>query len=69
MCVYYSRDTLSAIDAADGLKFGVGLWCLTAMLEASHVMFAQRSLDVFLIEQLHNLLSMAASGLCIVYFQ
>ncbi|GFR63158.1 hypothetical protein ElyMa_000149200 [Elysia marginata] len=59
-------DTFGAVNFMDGLKLGVGLWCLTLMLEISHVMFAHRSVDVFVIEQVHSLISMAVSGVCVV---
>ncbi|GFO25807.1 hypothetical protein PoB_005231200 [Plakobranchus ocellatus] len=64
-----NKDTFSAVSVMDGFKFGVGLWCLTTLLEFPHVLLAQRSVDVFLIEQGHNFISMALSGVCIAYFK
>ncbi|RUS91856.1 hypothetical protein EGW08_000427 [Elysia chlorotica] len=59
-------DTFHAVNAVDGLKLGVGLWCLTSMLGFPPVLFAHRSVDVYVIEQVHNVISMAVSGVCIV---
>ncbi|KAK0070481.1 hypothetical protein Bpfe_000464 [Biomphalaria pfeifferi] len=61
-------DFFKSSSLIDGVKFGVGLSCLTTLLEAPHVLFGKGYFDVFLIHQVYNLLTVAVGAVCIVYF-
>ncbi|XP_005093109.1 uncharacterized protein LOC101851394 isoform X2 [Aplysia californica] len=54
--------------ALDAVKFAVGLSCLVTLLEVPHTLFSKRSVDAFIVDQLHNIATMTAAAACIFYF-
>ncbi|KAH9488034.1 hypothetical protein Btru_066725 [Bulinus truncatus] len=62
-------DFFSSTSLIEAVKFGVGLSCLTTLLETPHILFSKGYFDVFLLHEVYNLLTVVSAALSIVYFK
>lgn len=52
----------------DGIKFAAGLVSLATLIDVPHLMFSQRNIVAFIINHLHNAVTVTTMAACLIYF-